>query len=188
MAPEVMFRKNHSFEVDFYAAGIILYEIVMGRRPYHGRDRSEMRAQIMAKQARIKRERVHGPWSNDCIDLCNALIQRKPSNRLGYEGALEIKRHPWFKDIDWHDLEKKRIKSPFSPKISDSIYHRVVSQNDSQHLFQQPGKTGSIITKKEIHSKYLQFAIKLTNLNLQRCLRDMNSIWARRKETRQARL
>ena len=49
MAPEVMFRKNHSYQVDYYAAGIILYELINGRRPYYGRDRKEMRAQIMSK-------------------------------------------------------------------------------------------------------------------------------------------
>jgi len=37
MAPEIMARRNHSFSVDFYALGIIVYECVMGKRPYRGR-------------------------------------------------------------------------------------------------------------------------------------------------------
>jgi serum/glucocorticoid-regulated kinase 2 len=39
MAPEVMTRQNHSFEVDYYALGVILYELMMGKRPYQGRSR-----------------------------------------------------------------------------------------------------------------------------------------------------
>jgi serine/threonine protein kinase len=39
MAPEVMCRQNHSFEVDYYALGVILYELMMGRRPYLGKTR-----------------------------------------------------------------------------------------------------------------------------------------------------
>jgi serine/threonine protein kinase len=39
MAPEVMCRQNHSYEVDYYALGIILYELMMGRRPYPGKTR-----------------------------------------------------------------------------------------------------------------------------------------------------
>ena len=43
MAPEVMCRQNHGFEVDFYALGVIMYELMMGRRPYLGRSRKEIR-------------------------------------------------------------------------------------------------------------------------------------------------
>ncbi len=39
MAPEVMCRQNHSFEVDYYALGVILYELMMGKRPYIGKTR-----------------------------------------------------------------------------------------------------------------------------------------------------
>jgi len=39
MAPEVLFHQNHGFEVDFYAVGVVLYEVMMGKRPYDGRSR-----------------------------------------------------------------------------------------------------------------------------------------------------
>ena len=39
MAPEVLFRKNHDFSVDFYALGVIMYECIMRRRPYKGKRR-----------------------------------------------------------------------------------------------------------------------------------------------------
>jgi serine/threonine protein kinase len=34
MAPEVMCRQNHSYAVDYFALGIILYEFMFGKRPY----------------------------------------------------------------------------------------------------------------------------------------------------------
>jgi serine/threonine protein kinase len=43
MAPEVMFRTNHSYEVDYFAMGIILFELMTGSRPYYGKDRKEIR-------------------------------------------------------------------------------------------------------------------------------------------------
>jgi len=43
MAPEVMCRQNHSFEVDYFALGVIIYEFMLGRRPYYGRNRKEIR-------------------------------------------------------------------------------------------------------------------------------------------------
>jgi serine/threonine protein kinase len=36
MAPEVLFHQNHSYEVDYFAMGVILYECLMGKRPYLG--------------------------------------------------------------------------------------------------------------------------------------------------------
>ena len=43
MAPEVMCRQNHSFEVDYFAMGVIVYEFMLGKRPYYGRSRKEIR-------------------------------------------------------------------------------------------------------------------------------------------------
>lgn len=53
MAPEVICRQNHSFTADFYAIGVIGYECMMGRRPYVGKNRKEIRDQILAKQVQI---------------------------------------------------------------------------------------------------------------------------------------
>ena len=39
MAPEVMCRQNHGFAADYYALGVIVYENMMGKRPYLGRSR-----------------------------------------------------------------------------------------------------------------------------------------------------
>ena len=49
MAPEVMFRKNHTMAVDYYALGVIIYEFMLGRRPYQGKDRKEIREAIKLK-------------------------------------------------------------------------------------------------------------------------------------------
>ncbi len=46
MAPEVMFHHYHRFEVDFYAIGVIVYEIMMGRRPYVAKSRDEIKQKI----------------------------------------------------------------------------------------------------------------------------------------------
>ena len=43
MAPEVMCRQNHTFAVDYYALGVLAYEFMLGRRPYYGRSRKEIR-------------------------------------------------------------------------------------------------------------------------------------------------
>jgi serine/threonine protein kinase len=49
MAPEVMCRQNHGVAVDYFAIGVIGYEFMMGRRPYVGRTRKEIRDMLFAK-------------------------------------------------------------------------------------------------------------------------------------------
>jgi serine/threonine protein kinase len=54
MAPEVMSRKDHSFTADYFAVGVIAYEFMLGRRPYVGRDRKEIREHMLSKQVQIR--------------------------------------------------------------------------------------------------------------------------------------
>lgn len=49
MAPEVMCRSNHGVAVDYFALGVIAYECMMGRRPYVGKSRKEIRDHIFSK-------------------------------------------------------------------------------------------------------------------------------------------
>lgn len=46
MAPEVLFHNNHSFGVDYYAVGVILYEIMVGSRPFLVKKRDQLREEL----------------------------------------------------------------------------------------------------------------------------------------------
>mmetsp|Transcript_11153 Transcript_11153/g.9529 ORF Transcript_11153/g.9529 Transcript_11153/m.9529 type:complete len:355 (+) Transcript_11153:57-1121(+) len=117
MAPEVMCRQNHGVAVDYYALGVIAYECMLGRRPYVGRSRKEIRDQILAKQVQIKRNEIPEGWSLEAADFINKLIQRKPVYRLGLDGPTEVKNHPWLKNYPWDKLNKKEIEPPFMPSM-----------------------------------------------------------------------
>ena len=104
MAPEVMCRQNHTTAVDYFAVGVMAYECMYGRRPYVGKSRKEIRDHILSKQVQIKKGEVPRGWSIEAADFINKMIQRKPTNRLGNNGALEVKSHPWLRDFPWQDL------------------------------------------------------------------------------------
>jgi serine/threonine protein kinase len=53
MAPEVLLRQNHSFCVDFFAVGVIGYELALGKRPFEGKDRKQIRDQMLSHEAKI---------------------------------------------------------------------------------------------------------------------------------------
>lgn len=99
MAPEVMCRQNHGVAADYYALGVIAYELMFGNRPYQGKARKQVREQILAKQIQIKQEEIPEGWSVEAADFVNKvrsiqLIQRKPVNRLGLNGPDDVKNHP----------------------------------------------------------------------------------------------
>jgi hypothetical protein len=131
MSPEVMCGQNHSFAVDFFAVGVIGYEFMIGKRPYLGKSRKEIKEQIMSKQVQIRKSDLPSTWTVEAADCINKvlnkikkMLQRKPINRLGFRGVSEIKEHAWFRDFNWDDLYNKRIEATFKPKIGDNFDKR----------------------------------------------------------------
>ena len=136
MAPEVLCALNHSFQVDFFALGVIIYEFMNGYRPYLGRNRKEIKEAVLAKQIHVHRKQLfENGWSFESGDLINKLLYRKPYKRLGANGIKEIKEHAWFKNINWEELFNKNLKSPFVPKEGDNFdkrYCEGIEQIDTQ--------------------------------------------------------
>ena len=57
--------------------------------------------------------------SVDAKDFIVKLLHRDAKKRLGAGGDFEdIKKHSWFKDIDWEKLYNKKVIPPFKPKVT----------------------------------------------------------------------
>ncbi len=64
-----------------------------------------------------------GAMSPECRDLIERLLTQDPEERIGYNGAEEIKMHPWFQGLDWTSLV--RTKAAFVPTLkseTDTAY------------------------------------------------------------------
>ena len=73
--------------------------------------------------------------SDEVKDLMAGLIN-DIDKRLGYNGAQEIKKHPWFRGIDWNNL--KNMKPPFIPRVSsdyDTKYFEVIQEKSNQPFY-----------------------------------------------------
>jgi hypothetical protein len=101
--------------------GNVMYFIM--QRPYLGKNRQEIREQILARQAKVE-DNLYG-WSSASIDFVNRLLIRKSEQRLGHNGLYEVKSHPWFKDFNWTALLKKNIKPPFVPGVHRLLFRQL---------------------------------------------------------------
>ena len=131
MSPEVMRGKNHSFPVDYFAIGVIGYEFMIGKRPYYGKNRKEIKEQMLSIQASIKKEDLRQGWSPESADFINKLLIRKTEHRLGYKGGTtEMKEHPWLKYYPWKELESKTLPAPYIPDKKDNFDKRYCESID----------------------------------------------------------
>lgn len=137
MAPEVICGQMHGIASDYYSLGVVCYECMLGERPYGGKNRKEVRENILAKQVQIKKEEIPEDWSLEAADFINRLLQRKPVNRLGLNGPLvgrgeqEVKNHVWLKSFPWEKLKNKMLISPFEPSIESERLKSEDSSNSS---------------------------------------------------------
>ena len=124
MSPEVMQGKKHNKAVDYFALGVIGYECMMGKRPYIGKSRKEIKEQMIMKQIIIKNEDIPNGWSQESKDFINKLLIRKPEKRLGYGKIIEVKNDNWIKCYPWEKLKSKKIIAPFIPENKDNYDKR----------------------------------------------------------------
>ena len=166
MAPEVMQGKVHNYSVDFYALGVITYELMMGKRPYSGKSRKEIKEQIMGRQAKISKLEIPEGWSYEAADFANKLLIRKDINRLGYYNENNIKEHPWLKDVDMELIKNKKITAPFIPRKNHDNYDKNYCQEDEEINLETLNRFEEYKLHKNFQNLFLGFTFYNINLNI----------------------
>uniref|UniRef100_A0A0D6R3P3 non-specific serine/threonine protein kinase n=1 Tax=Araucaria cunninghamii TaxID=56994 RepID=A0A0D6R3P3_ARACU len=111
VAPEVLSRTGHDFAVDWWALGVLLYEMLYGTTPFKGSTRTETFYRILVKQPEFT-----GPWS-PLSDLIDRLLSKEPDKRLGSRnGAHDVKNHIFFEGLDWEAVQDVS-RAPFVPAV-----------------------------------------------------------------------
>ena len=128
LAPEVLCIKNHNFSIDYYAVGIITYELAYGHRPYIAKTKHEVKQLILTKQAHIDYEDLPDGYKNEAADFINKLIQRNPKKRLGKDSIKQVINHPWLSGFEWDKMKQKTLKAYYIPKVGDNFDKKYCSQ------------------------------------------------------------
>lgn len=117
IAPEVFARTGYDETVDWWSIGVILYEMVVGYPPFFADDPSSTCQKILhwRKTFSIPKEAKLSPSSSDLIRRLVA----DPQDRLGRNGAQEIKSHPFFYGVDWNSI--RTLEAPYRPEVKNEI-------------------------------------------------------------------
>ncbi len=88
--------------------------MLTGLPPFYSKDREKLFNNI--KTGNIK---FPVYLSKDSVGIISAFFTHDPDKRLGSDGVDKIKKHPFFKNIDWEAIINKKIKPPFIPRIAN---------------------------------------------------------------------
>ncbi|KAK2515386.1 hypothetical protein Q9966_015395 [Columba livia] len=109
LAPEVLRQEGHDFAVDFWMLGILTFELLVGRPPFHSADPQQIYSRIL-----------DGIFSfpaflgEAACSLIGKLCRRRPGQRLGNtaSGIRGIKKHRWFGALKWRKLSLRQLEAP----------------------------------------------------------------------------
>ncbi|KAI9246996.1 kinase-like domain-containing protein [Helicostylum pulchrum] len=115
MAPEILLENRYGRAVDWWAFGVLLYEMLLGQSPFKGEDEDEIFDAVLE-------DNILYPinMSKNSVSICESLLERNPEKRLGggKGDAQEVKNHPFFAGVNWEDMLAKRVTPPFLPTIN----------------------------------------------------------------------
>lgn len=131
LAPEVLVGHGYGKAVDWWSFGSLLYEMLTGLPPFYSQDVQEMYRKIMTDKLTFP-DFVHP----DARSLLEQLLERDAEKRLTEPNL--IKRHPFFKAINWELLYQKKIPPPYMPEVKGKLD---ISQIDPVFIEEVPSLT-----------------------------------------------
>uniref|UniRef100_H2YAV2 cGMP-dependent protein kinase n=1 Tax=Ciona savignyi TaxID=51511 RepID=H2YAV2_CIOSA len=118
VAPEVILNKGHDIAVDYWALGILIFEMLTGNPPFNSSD--AMKTYRMALKGI---DAIEWPLKirKTVQNLIRRLCRENATERIGNlkEGIKEIRNHRWFAGFHWDGLRKGELKAPYIPEITD---------------------------------------------------------------------
>lgn len=116
IAPEIILSKGYSFAVDWWAMGVLIFEMICGYTPFFSNNKEKQYDKIISGIYKIP-----DGVNSACKALMKRLLVVEPTKRFGSlkAGVYDIKSAKWFSDIDWVALYQKKIKPPYIPEVQN---------------------------------------------------------------------
>lgn len=123
VAPEIVLNRGHDKAVDYWAFGIFIFELLVGRTPFRTNDPSHMKTYNLILRGIDNIYFDSRTLAPTVTHLIKKLCRTAPTERIGClkDGAQDVRSHRWFKGFDWDKLNAKKMPSPFVPKLKSNI-------------------------------------------------------------------
>ncbi|GAA47566.1 protein kinase N, partial [Clonorchis sinensis] len=114
LAPEILTDRSYTRAVDWWGLGVLIYEMLVGECPFPGDSEEEIFENITTQEVRYPRY-----LSMEATVIMRRLMRRNVNQRLGSssEDAAEVKRQPFFRNLDFDALLERKIPPPFVPTL-----------------------------------------------------------------------
>ncbi|KAK3089895.1 hypothetical protein FSP39_007427 [Pinctada imbricata] len=112
LAPEIILSKGYNKAVDWWALGVLVYEMAAGYPPFFADQPIQIYEKIVSGKVRFPSH-----FSHDLKDLLRYLLQVDLTKRYGNlkNGVNDIKNHKWFSATDWIAIYQRKVDAPFVP-------------------------------------------------------------------------
>eukprot|EP00967_Tisochrysis_lutea_P067913 scaffold88840_cov29-Tisochrysis_lutea.AAC.3 len=117
IAPEAIQKVSYDKTVDWWALGVVLFELLTGHTPFHERTIPAVQRNIL-EATPLPPVPANGiKLDADAASLVDALLQRDPSLRLGRgpEGTLAVQAHSFFTPLDFRRVRERGYKTAWIP-------------------------------------------------------------------------
>uniref|UniRef100_A0A8C7RNI4 Protein kinase C n=1 Tax=Oncorhynchus mykiss TaxID=8022 RepID=A0A8C7RNI4_ONCMY len=116
IAPEILQEMLYGPSVDWWALGVLLYEMLSGHAPFEAENEDDLFESI------LNEEIIYASWlSADAVNILKAFLTKNPARRLGCMaeegGENAVTSHAFFIGIDWDKLNRRELEPPFKPRI-----------------------------------------------------------------------
>lgn len=114
MAPEILKEQGYTRAVDWWAFGVLLYQMLLCQSPFSGDDEDEVFNAILTDEPLYPID-----MAGDIVQIFQGLLTKDPENRLGagQRDALEVMEEPFFRNINFEDILNLRVQPPYVPEI-----------------------------------------------------------------------
>ena len=118
-SPEMLSGERYFLSTDWWSFGCFIYALIHGKSPFRT---SRAKALKLDKNEAIdyatlnmEVEYPEDQFTDEASDLISKLLERNPKTRLGKEGAIDIKKHFFFNNVNWGMLSNGDVEPPFTP-------------------------------------------------------------------------
>ena len=118
LAPEIIMSIGHNHGVDWWALGILIYEMVAGYPPFYDENPFEVYRQITVGEFEFPSQVV-----TNAREIIIGLLEPDLSKRMGcmVNAAKDIKESNWFAGVEWSKVHNKEIVPPWVPELVDAM-------------------------------------------------------------------